>query len=570
MDPANVFTPEDFDDEHKLIAETVDHFLAERVFPRLEDLDAKQEGLMREMLVEAGELGLLGADIPERFDGTEADEICSTIIAEKVGAAGSFAIGHGGHCGIGNLPIVFFGNEEQKAKYLPKIVSAEKVSAYALTEPGSGSDALSAKTKAVLSEDGTHYILNGGKTFISNAGIADMMVVYAKIDGEKFSAFIVDTDVDGLTTGAEEHKMGLKGSSTTAVFFDNVKVPAENLLYEAGKGHVIAFNVLNIGRHKVASNSVGAAKLALNEATAYANDRKQFGVPIAKFGAIKEKLAEMASRIYAAESAVYRTGGMLTDSLHSLDRSGADGGQVTAKCIEEYALECSLEKVFSSEMEAFVVDEAVQIHGGYGYIAEYPVERLYRDARIRRIFEGTNEINRILVPTTLLKRAAKGSLPLMDAAKGLQHKLREGIPARTSLEDMSQMAKDVFAFILASAVDKFGDGLVKQQEILCKLADLAIYAYTTDSSLLRARKNIGVRGAQSAQHMLNMATLFIYGAAEKINMVARESLSHCMAGDDLTVGLENLAKLTQYTPIDLIGLRKEIAAKISDAGKYVI
>jgi alkylation response protein AidB-like acyl-CoA dehydrogenase len=570
-DLENIFTPEDFNDEHKLIAETVDHFLEEKIFPKLAECDEKKDGdIMRQMLLDAAELGLLGMDIPERFDGTEVDEICSTIIAEKIGAAGSFAIGHGGHTGIGNLPIVYFGNEEQKARYLPKIAAAEKISAYALTEPGAGSDAMGAKTKAVLSEDGKYYILNGSKTFISNAGIADMFIVYAKIDGELFSAFIVDAHVDGLTTGADEHKMGLRGSSTRTVFFDNVKVPVENLLYEPGKGHVVAFNILNIGRHKVGANGIGSAKLALSESASYANERKQFKVPIASFGMIKEKLAEMATRIYASESAIYRTGGLLMDILHSLDRSGADGGQVTAKGIEEYAIECSLEKVFATEQEAFVVDEAVQVHGGYGYIAEYKVERLYRDARIRRIFEGTNEINRTLVPTMLMRRAAKGGLPLLDAVKSVQLKLRETVPGRTTNDAMVQMAKDVFLYIFGSAFDKFGDKMMQRQELLARLADLAIYAYTTESSLLRAQKMAKSKGDQAAKHMTNMATCFIYSSAEKLKTIARECLAGIVTAEELATKLAELDKLTQYVPVDNIALRNEIASKISEAGKYVV
>lgn len=567
--PQNIFTPEDFDDEHKLIAETVTHFLAENVFSRMEEIDAKKEGLMRELLVEAGKLGLLGADIPERYDGTETDEICTTIIAEKVGATGSFAIAHGGHTGIGNLPIVYFGNEAQKAAYLPSIVTADRVSAYALTEPGAGSDALSATTKAVLSSDGKHYILNGSKTFISNAGMADIFIVYAKIDGDKFSAFIIDGDSEGLTTGAEEQKMGLKGSSTRSVFFDNVKVPVENLLYEAGKGHVVAFNILNIGRHKIAANAVGAAKLALDESARYANERKQFKVPIAQFGLIKEKLAEMAIRTFAAESAVYRTGGLLNNMMHGLDRSGPDGGQMTARGIEEYALECSMEKVFASEAEAFVVDEGVQIHGGYGYIAEYPIERLYRDARVRRIFEGTNEINRNLISTTLLRRAAKGAIPLLDAVGLVRSQLTTGVPVRQHAGDLVQAAKDVFLFILGDATDRFGDDLLKQQEILGRLADMAIFAYAMESAWCRAQK-AAIHGQSGAKHKVNMANAFVYTTVEKINLAAREVLANLAAGAELVEMHADLAMLLQYAPVDTIALRRDIAEKISEAGRYVV
>jgi len=564
----NIFTPEDFEDEHRMIAETMSRFLDEEIFPRVGEMDAKKEGLMREFLVKAGELGLLGADIPEHLGGTEVDEICSTIIAEKVGAAGSFAIAHGGHCGIGNLPIVYFGNEAQKAAYLPAIATAEKISAYALTEPGSGSDALSAKTKAVLSPDGKYYILNGSKTFISNAGMADIFIVYAKIDGEKFSAFIVDGHAEGLTTGAEENKMGLKGSSTRSVFFDNVKVPVENLLYEAGKGHVVAFNILNIGRHKVAANAVGAAKYAIDQSASYANERKQFKVPIAQFGLIKEKLAEMAIRTYAAESAVYRTGGMLMDMMHSLDRSGPDGGQVTAKGIEEYALECSLEKVFASEVEAYVVDEGVQIHGGYGFIAEYPIERLYRDARIRRIFEGTNEINRSLIPTTLIRRASKGGFPLMEAVKELKIFLAGGVAPRENPGELVQAMKEVFMLVLGESYERYGDEILKQQEILGRLADLAIAAYVAESSWLRAQKAAAANG-QNAKHKTNLATAFIYNAVEKAALAAREVISTLASGSELVKMQADLESLLRYTPIDIITLRRKIAGAISAAGKYV-
>jgi alkylation response protein AidB-like acyl-CoA dehydrogenase len=534
----------------------------------MEEIEAKKEGLMRELLVEAGELGLLGVDIPEEHGGTETDEIFATIIAEKMGATGSFSVGHGVHSCIGNLPIVYFGNEYQKSTYLPAIATAEKVSAYVLTEPGSGSDALSAKTKAVLSSDGRHYILNGGKIFISNAGIADMFIVYAKIDGEKFSAFIVDADTGGLTIGAEEKKMGLKGSSTCAVYFDNVQVPVENLLFEVGKGHVVAFNILNIGRHKAATNGLGAAKYALDLSAGYANERKQFKVPIARFGLMKEKLAEMAIRIYAAESTVYRTAGLLAGMLNSLDPSGPDSGRIIAKGIEQYAVECSLEKVFVTEVEAFVVDEGVQMHGGYGYIAEYPIERLYRDARIRRIFEGTNEINRLLIATTLFRRASNGSLPLLPAIKELKVSLAGGVPARVTPGDIVQAIKDVFLIAFGASHKRYGDEMLQQQEILGRLSDLAIYAYTTESAWLRARKAAAANG-QNAEHKTNMATAFIYTAVEKVSLTAREIIAALATESESAIVQGDLERLLRYTPIDNIALRRTIAGTISSAGKYV-
>jgi alkylation response protein AidB-like acyl-CoA dehydrogenase len=569
IDSTSIFTPEDFDDEHRMVAESLSSFLAEKVFANMDAIEAKQEGLMKELLVEAGEYGFLGMDIEEKYGGTETDEICSTIIAEKLGPTGAFAVGHGGHTGIGNLPIVYFGNEEQKAAYLPVIATAEKISCYALTEPGSGSDALSAKTRAVLADDKSHYIINGSKTFITNAGIADILIVYAKVDGEKFTAFIVDGDSEGLSIGAEEVKMGLKGSSTCSVFFDNVKVPAENLLFEIGKGHVVAFNILNIGRHKIAANSVGAAKYALDQTVAYANERKQFNMPIGKFGLIKEKLAEMAIRIYAAESTVYRTAGILNEMMESLP--GDHSGQVLANGIAEYALECSLEKVFASEVEGYVVDEAVQIHGGYGYIAEYPVERLYRDARIRRIFEGTNEINRTIIPTTLIKRAGSGALPLIEESAGLIEKLKaqEVWPARETPDDIVQACKDVFLFCIGHGHEKLADKLLKNQEILGHLADIAIFAYAMESSLLRARKAEANNG-RNRELKNQLATAFIHSSMTRVVQTAVEIIANLASGSTLRQLRNDLIRLTNFEPFDIITVRATIADTISAAGKYEV
>ncbi|MDR3569442.1 MAG: acyl-CoA dehydrogenase family protein [Syntrophobacteraceae bacterium] len=563
-DPGSIFTLEDFADEHRMVANTISRFIADKVFPVMEDLDSKKEGMMRGLLVEAGELGLLGADIPEEYGGFEMDEICSTIIAEWVGGAGSYGVAHGGQVGIGSLPIVYFGSEEQKRKYLPVLATGEKIAAYALTEPGSGSDALSAKTKAVLSADGKYYVLNGAKQFITNAGMADVFIVYAKIDGDKFSAFIVDGDSVGLSTGAEEKKMGIKGSSTRSVYFDDVKVPAENLLFEIGRGHVVAFNILNIGRHKVSANALGCSKLALNLSAAYANERRQFNVPISEFGLIREKLARMAIRTYTAESMVYRTGGMLGAMLQSLDRSGPDGGRVAASGIEEYAVECSLGKVFSSESQAFVVDEGVQIHGGYGFISEYAIERLYRDARITRIFEGTNEINRTIIAITLIRRAKKGDLPLLPAIADLKSKLACGVPLRETEAGIVSAAKDICLFVLGTALDKAGDALLKNQEILGRLADIAIHAYAMESGLLRAQK-----AGKSGAHKAAMARAFIYESIGKIKTIATEILTALGGGAELAELLDQLEKLCLHVPIDLIALRREIAAKITEAGKYL-
>ena len=569
-DPQDIFTPEDFTEEHRMIAKMVNDFVTDKVLVNMEDLEAKKEGLIRELLEAAGELGLLGADIPEEYDGMELDKISSTLIAEGMGRSGSFAMTQGGQTGIGSLPIVFFGTPEQKKKYLPGIVSAKKIGAYALTEPGAGSDALAAKTKASLSSDGKFYILNGSKQFITTAGMADIFIVYAKIDGEKFTAFIVDGNSDGLSTGAEEKKMGIKGSSTRAVIFDDVKVPVENVLFEIGRGHVVAFNVLNMGRYKLAANSVGNAKFALELAATYANERQQFKTPIANFGLIREKLAEMEIRTYAIESMVYRTGGLLENIIHSLDISGEDGGQVAAKGIEEYALECSINKVFATETLAYVVDEGVQIHGGYGFISEYPIERLYRDARIYRIFEGTNEINRILIPTTILRRVAKGDLDLKQARKKLKEQLNAGPLTRQGTGDLVQAAKDIFLYVFGVGLDKYGDSLLKQQEILGRLADLAMGAFAIESVWLRVRKAVAKYGEDEAKLKTDLTKAFIYSHIGKMELIAKECISALAEVDTLQALDLDLKKLVVYTPRNVIRLRQEIAAAVIEAAKYVV
>ncbi|MBF0551502.1 MAG: acyl-CoA dehydrogenase family protein [Deltaproteobacteria bacterium] len=569
-DPKSVFTPEDFTEEHRMIETTVSRFVNDRVLTRIDELESQREGLIRELLGEAGELGLLGAEIPEQYDGMAMDKISSTILAEGMGRAGSFAMTQGGQTGIGSLPIVFFGNHDQKSRYLPGIVTGELIGAYALTEPGAGSDALSIKTKAVLSPDGKHYILNGAKQFITNAGMADIFIIYAKIDGDKFSTFIVDGNSEGLSLGLEEKKMGIKGSSTRTVVLEDVKVPVENLLFEIGRGHVVAFNILNLGRYKLAGNAVGNAKFALELSAGYANERRQFNVPIAEFGLIKEKLAEMATRIYVAESMLYRTGGLIEDIMHSVDTTGPDGGRVAAQAIEEYALECSLNKVFATEMLAHLVDEGVQIHGGYGVIAEYPIERLYRDARVYRIFEGTNEINRVLIPTLLIRKSGKGDLPLMDAVAQLRHRLESEVAVGENAGDLVQAARDIFLLVLGTAWEKLGQKLLKQQEILGRLADLTIAVFGMESSWLRAQKALTRDGEDGAKRITNLAQAFIYATLPRLEVIAGEVLFALANGPELTALQSALHKLVQYTPIDLIGLRQAIAAEISEAGKYIV
>lgn len=569
-DPQDIFTPEDFTDEHKMIFRTAMGFVTDKVLPNMDALEAKQESLNSELLLAAGELGLLGTDVPEEYGGYAMDKISTCIIAECMGRAGGFAMTHGGQTGIGQLPIVYFGTHEQKLKYLPGIVSGEKATAYALTEPGAGSDALAAKAWATLSPDGKYYILNGTKQFITNSAFADLFIVFAKIDREKFTGFIVDANSEGLSTGPEEHKMGIKGSSTRTLILENVKVPVENVLFEIGKGYVIAFNILNMGRYKLAGNAVGNAKFALELAATYANERRQFNQPIAEFGLIKEKLAEMATRTYVAESMLYRTGGLLDEMMHTLDISGADGGQAAAKGIEEYALECSINKVFATEVQGFAVDEGVQVHGGYGFIADYPIERLYRDARVYRIFEGTNEINRTVITSTLVRRGLKGDIPLKEAIEKVKRRVAAGVAARTSVEGLVQAAKDTLLLTLGTGLEKHGHGLLKYQEIVGKLADMCMLVFGMESAWLRAQKAVANEGEAKARVKLCMTEVFAYSAISAMVNLAREIMAGLAVGEELEKLLAEVHKLCQFIPVNTIGLRQEIAAAVSAAGKYVV
>ncbi len=569
-DPLSIFTPEDFTDEHRMIFRTALGFVTDKVLTQMDELEDKKEGLNKELLMQAGELGLLGTDVPEEYDGYAMDKISTCIIAECMGRAGGFAMTHGGQTGIGQLPIVYFGTHEQKLKYLPGIVSGELGTAYALTEPGAGSDALSAKAWAVLSPDGKHYILNGTKQFITNSAFADLFIVFAKIDREKFTGFIVDADSEGLTTGPEEHKMGIKGSSTRTLILEDVKVPLENVLYEIGKGHVIAFNILNMGRYKLAANSIGNCKQAIELAAQFAVDRKQFGQPISEFGLIKEKFAEMATRTYVAESMVYRTGGLLDGMMHSLDMSGPDGGQVAVKGIEEYALECSINKVYATEVQGYVMDEGVQIHGGYGVTSEYPIERLYRDCRVYRIFEGTNEINRTVIASTLVRRGLSGQIPLKEAIAKVQEQLTDGISARNGEADLIQAAKETLLYILGTTLKIYDKNILKHQEIIGKIADMCMQTFGMESAWLRAQKAVVNDGEEAARIKLNMAKVFINIAIGNIINLAREVLAAVAEGDELVKCLADLQKLSQYTPCNTIAIRQDIAAAVTAAVKYVV
>jgi len=573
VDPQEIFTPEDLNEEHRLIANTVKDFAVNELEPKRDDIEAQKEGVMLELLHQAGELGLLAADIPEEYGGEGMDKISSMLITENIVAGGSFTVAHGAHTGIGTLPIVFFGNEEQKKKYLPDLATGKKIAAYALTEPGSGSDALAAKTKAVLSDDGKYYILNGTKQFITNAGLADVFIVYAKVDGEKFTAFIVDAGTEGLSLGAEEDKMGIKGSSTRSVILEDVKVPVENVLGEIGRGHVIAFNILNIGRFKLGAGCSGSAKLALETAIKYALEREQFNVPIAKFGLIQKKIALMAARAYASESAVYRTCGLIDKML-----SGKQSGRDVARAMQEYSIECSINKVHASEVLDFVVDEAVQIHGGYGYIKEYPVEQMYRDSRINRIFEGTNEINRMIIPGMLFRKAQKGELPLMEAAQNLLQEVLSMSPvgmkkANGPLADeqsMVEAAKKIFLMAGGVAVQRHGEKIDRQQDILGLLSELAIEIYVMESALARALKAVQNQGKEKAEIKLNLARLYIHTTFPGLELKAREVLCASAVGDELRTQLSILKRLARFNPIDLVKSRREVALKLIDAGKYIV
>jgi alkylation response protein AidB-like acyl-CoA dehydrogenase len=573
---ADIYTPEDFSEEHLMIAKTTEDFVAKEVVPQLEKMEDHDFEVSRKLLTKAGELGLLGADVPEEYGGLGLDKISSSLITEKFARGRGFSISYGAHVGIGSLPIVLFGNEEQKKKYLPELATGEKIAAYALTEPGSGSDALGARTTAKLNAEGTHYILNGEKQWITNSAFADVFVVYAKIDGEKFSAFIVEREFQGVSTGPEEKKMGIKSSSTRTLILEDVAVPKENLLWEAGKGHLIAFNILNIGRYKLALGCVGAAKRAFEVSVKYANERQQFKRKISSFSLIQEKLANMAISTFASESSVYRTVGLFENRLGALSDEKQKDGRELAKAIAEYAIECSLNKVFASETLDYVVDEGVQIHGGYGFMSEYEIEGAYRDSRINRIFEGTNEINRLLVPGTLVKKAMKNELPLIQKATALQQELMMLMPVEVGTEPLDQekylvsMAKKIFLMTAGLAVQKFGPKLEQEQEVLANLADIISEIYSMESVLLRTEKAISKSGAEKAKQKLLYTEVYCQEAFNRIEAHAKESIIAVEEGDMLRMMLSALKKLTRHTPVNVIKKKREIAVLLLEEERYVV
>lgn len=574
--PETIFTPEDLSDEHKMIAKMTADFIEGEVFPHDEEIEKQNLDLTVRLLKQAGELGLLGADVPEKYGGTGLDKVSSSMITENMVRGSSFALSHGAHVGIGSLPIVLFGNEEQKHKYLPSLATGEKLAAYCLTEPASGSDALGAKTTAVLNQEGTHYVLNGTKQFITNAGFADVFIVYAKVDGEKFTAFIVEKGYPGVSTGVEEKKMGIKGSSTRTLILEGCQVPVENCLGEVGRGHVIAFNILNIGRYKLAVGTVGSSKWALELAVKYGKDRQQFGKSLTTFPLIQKKIAEMAIRTYVAESLVYRTTGLIDQAMAAIDKNSPSYGREIAKAVEEYAIECSINKVFGSECLDFVADEGLQIHGGYGFTQDYPIERIYRDSRINRIFEGTNEINRLLIPGTLLKKALKGELPLLQEAQKLQKELIAYMP--TIVDDeilaketaMLQAAKKVFLMVGGSAVMKYQQKLEREQEVLEALADMIIEIFALESAILRTKKSIETDGLNKSQQKLTMTQVYCQEAFNTIEEKAKSTLAAIETDEMLSMQLSILKKLTRFTPINTISLKRDIASYVIEAEKYLV
>ncbi|MFS0750960.1 acyl-CoA dehydrogenase family protein [Oceanobacillus sp. 1P07AA] len=572
----DIITPEDFTDEHKMIAKTTEDFVLGEVVPKIDNLENHEFEHSVNLLKKAGDLGLLGADVPEEYGGLALDKISSSLITEKFSRAGGFSVTHGAHVGIGSLPIVFFGNEDQKAKYLPKLATGELLAAYALTEPSSGSDALGAKTTAKLNDAGTHYILNGEKQWITNSAFADVFVVYAKIDGEHFTAFIVEREYPGVSTGPEEKKMGIKSSSTRTLVLEDAEVPVENLLGEKGRGHVIAFNILNVGRYKLAVGGVGGSKRAIELAAKYTNERKQFNTPISSFNLTKEKLATMAAGIYANESSVYRTVGLFEQRMGALTDEQLKDGREVARAIAEYQIECSMTKYMATELLDYVVDEAVQMHGGYGFMQEYEVERAYRDSRINRIFEGTNEINRLLVPGTLLKKALKGELPLLEKAQGLQEELMMMMPEEVGTEALDQekyLLKNAKKMILLGAglaAQKYGQKLDREQEILVNLANMVAEVFNMESAILRTEKAISKVGEEKSKQKLLYTEVYVQEAFNRIEAEAKDILVTVEDGDTLRMMLSSLRKLTRHTPINVVQKKREIAAQIIEEEKYVI
>jgi alkylation response protein AidB-like acyl-CoA dehydrogenase len=580
--PQDVFTPADLSDDQKLIGQTAEEFVTKEVLPVVKELENKKPGLMAELVRKGAELGIMSGGIPEEYGGAGLDKIATTVLTEKLSIYGGFAVTHGAHAGIGTLPIVYFGTEEQKKKYLPKLASAEMIGAYCLSEPQAGSDAQNSLTRAELNPEGTHYVLNGQKMWITNGGFADLYIVFAKVDGEKFTAFIVERAFPGCKPGNEEHKMGIHGSSTTPVFLENCKVPKENVLHEIGRGHIVAFNILNAGRFTLGASAIGGSKHVLMSASKYTKERKAFGKQIGEFGLMKEKLAEMAIQLFAVESMVYRSAGNIEAAMAAASASGGDPSQIgvnkiqsTMKVLEEYAIESSIAKVYGSEMLDFVVDEAVQIFGGYGFHEDYPVCRAYRDSRINRIFEGTNEINRMLIIQMLMKRAMGGQLALIPAAM----KLADEILAGPSFEEAPEgvlaeesrvvaNAKKMFLQAAGGAVQKFREKLADEQELIGALSNIVMEVYAMESCLLRAQKAAAAKGEAASSVMIDAARVFIADAAERLEHEAKRAIAAVHEGDMLTTQMAVLKRFGKRGAVDTIALRRKVAAAVQAQDRY--
>ena len=577
LQPKDIFTPEDTNADQKLLSKVTDEFFQGEVEPRIEELEAKEEGLMVTLLKKSAKLGLQGIDIPEEFGGMGLDTISSLIVTETISLGGPFAIASLDHTTFATLSILYFGTLEQKKKYLPDLATADKIGAFALTEPDSGSDALNASTIARLSEDGNCYILDGEKQFISNAQYADIFITFAKIDGEEFTAFIVDRNSEGLSLGEEEDKMGIRGTSTRSLILTNVKVPRQNLLFEPGKGHVVAFSILNIGRYRLAGLCFGTAKLALKDSISYAKSRTQFGKPISDFGLIKEKIGEMAIRIFVAESMIYRTSGLIEDGLKETDITSNQARYGLLHGLQEYAIECSMNKVYSSEMLDYVVNEAVQIHGGYGYIKDYRVERYYRDSRINLIYGGTNEINRLLMVRLLLTRALKGQLPLTEAMdKVLSEHAKRSVSSSSQIIELEEMAflvgnaKRIALLSMRDVYQAYPNNLEYRQEISGMISNIMIEVFAMESSLLRSQKITQRWGGERSEVPLAISRVYIVEGLMRVERWSKTLLAGILKGDRLQTRLAMVKDLTEYIPVDLISLRRTIADSMLQASRYFI
>jgi butyryl-CoA dehydrogenase len=574
--PQETFTPEDFTEEHLQIIKTTEEFATNEIVPVIEKIEAKQFDVTRGLLKKLSELGLTTVDIPEEYGGLEMDKVTSCLIADRISKCGSFSVAFGAHVGIGTLPIVWFGTEEQKKKYLPKLATAEWIGAYALSESSSGSDAMNARTKAVLSSDGKHYILNGEKMWITNAGFADVYIVFAKVDGEKFTAFIVERTFPGFSVGHEEHKMGIRGSSTCPLILNDCKVPVENVLGEVGKGATIAFNILNVGRFKLGAACLGGGRECITASVKWAKDRKAFGKAISEFGLVREKIADMAVKLYAGEAMVYRTVGMMDNRMSSIDKASPEASKEVRKAIEEYAVECSIIKVWASEALDAIVDHNMQIYAGYGFVEEYPAERAYRDSRINRIFEGTNEINRMIITGWLLKRAMSGQLPLMPAIKKLMDEVMSGPsmdeederPLATERKIVAN-AKKLGLLIAGSASQKYMMALADHQEVMGAIADMVIEGYAMDSVLARTLKIVETKGEAAAELAIAMSKCYIASGMARIEQSAKKVIADVAEGDMLKTQVSILRRLAKHDPYNVIALHEQVAKRVLEQGKYV-